>query len=927
MRPLHLTMSAFGSYAGLQELDLTRLGESGLYLICGDTGAGKTTIFDAITYALYDAPSGGGESKADAMRSTKMLRSLYASPATPTFVELRFLHHGQAYTIRRSPAYMRPKLRGEGLVEEKPSAELHLPDGTVVADRSVNARLVELLGLSREQFKQVSMIAQGEFRELLKADTDKRIALFRDLFSTMNYARLQDRLAQDAADQKRICDEHRRVIRDALRTIECSPEDPSSENLAALREDALPPSEADDILASVILRDEEAHAQSLAHMAALEQHIAALTRQQDRALQRMELLRQLAHTETLILQDAEHTRAAEAALIAARARQEDARRCTADAAALEARMADYDRLEAVQLEQNRLTAAIRNAEADSAALNASIERLTRAIAAAREDQTRLSGCAAETERYKQVCDETERRLSELNVIIREHGALASARRSTQMLLQKWQSAVQSTSAAQARYQQLSTSWFSQQAGHLAKEYLSEGQPCPVCGSTDHPHPAALPDSAVEKAEVEAAEKARDIAQQTEGNAHRAYDVALAESQKTEELLREKAAIWDILTLEELPEAVRALHEAAAARLDATRSALRDAKAGAARCAAITLELPAQEAKLSESQAQLSEKLSSAAAAKAKLAALREQAAVLSAALAYPDKKSAAAQVHTLRQQSARIEQAIADADAANRQASEDAKNHQGQAEAYRKQLAAMPEEDLPALSAQVDAANTQRLQLANTQRQLLLRIDRNRQAQHQIVGARKALAAEDQQLTWLSSLARTAIGRLEGREKIMLETYVQMACFERILRHANRRMKSMSRGQYELVRAAVADNKRSQTGLELNVRDYVNDTERPVASLSGGEAFLASLSLALGMSDEIQAQEGGVELDVLFVDEGFGSLDEELLRVAVSTLKSLGENNRLVGVISHVAELRERIDRKIIVSKTADGSSKARIEG
>lgn len=139
-------------------------------------------------------------------------------------------------------------------------------------------------------------------------------------------------------------------------------------------------------------------------------------------------------------------------------------------------------------------------------------------------------------------------------------------------------------------------------------------------------------------------------------------------------------------------------------------------------------------------------------------------------------------------------------------------------------------------------------------------------------------------------------------------------------------MKTLSRGQYELVRASVARDKRSQSGLELNVRDYVNDTDRPVASLSGGEAFLASMSLALGMSDEIQAQEGGIELDVLFVDEGFGSLDEDLLRLAVSTLQSLGENHRLVGVISHVAELRERINRKIIVTKTIEGSSRARIE-
>ena len=156
MRPLKLTMSAFGSYAGVQEIDFSRLGDSGLYLICGDTGAGKTTIFDAITYALYGEPSSG-----DGQRNAKMLRSMYAAPDTPTFVELVFTHQGLTYTIRRSPAYMRPKQRGTGLMEEKPSAGLTLPDGSVLADRTVNTTLLELLSLSREQFKQVSMIAQG----------------------------------------------------------------------------------------------------------------------------------------------------------------------------------------------------------------------------------------------------------------------------------------------------------------------------------------------------------------------------------------------------------------------------------------------------------------------------------------------------------------------------------------------------------------------------------------------------------------------------------------------------------------------------------------------------------------------------------------------------------------------------------------------
>jgi exonuclease SbcC len=237
----------------------------------------------------------------------------------------------------------------------------------------------------------------------------------------------------------------------------------------------------------------------------------------------------------------------------------------------------------------------------------------------------------------------------------------------------------------------------------------------------------------------------------------------------------------------------------------------------------------------------------------------------------------------------------------------------------------MPEIDLAAIESQITALDVQRNDLTQAQRAVIVRLDRCRSVKAQISAAQEALIREDAKLAWLSELSRTANGRLEGREKIMLESYVQMAYFERILLQANRRMKAMSRGQYELVRANAAD-KRSQSGLELNVRDYVNGTERPVASLSGGEAFLASLSLALGMSDEIQAQEGGIELDVLFVDEGFGSLDEDLLRLAITTLKSLGENHRLVGVISHVQELRERIDRKVIVTKGADGSSSARIE-
>lgn len=923
MRPLTLTMSAFGSYAGVQELDFSRLGEKGLYLICGDTGAGKTTIFDAITYALYDAPSGGDDTRKDAQRTVKMLRSTYAAPAVPTYVRLTFLHHGQTYAIRRSPAYLRPKQRGEGLVEEKPTAELTLPDGTVVADRSVNARLVDMLGLNREQFKQVSMIAQGEFRELLKADTDRRRILFRDLFSTANYSRLQDRLTQDAAEQKRVCDEQRRVILDALRTVDAAAKD---EQLAALHADTLPPSEADALIASYIAQDESAEANAQAALCQADEASKELARQQEQASQRLKLVQQVKQTEDMLLADTKRLSDASNALEEARRRQPDAMKHLADAAALETLLPEYDRLQACSADAESLAEQLQEAQAEAARLQREISAEADHIARAKAEQSTLNGCAAESERQNQACSDLQHALEEVDALGMAYTALERARQAEQARLRLWQEDIAATKAAQDRYSALSAAWFSQQAGHLAKECLAPGLPCPVCGSTSHPAPAALPAEAVEKSAVDAAEQARDAALRKESKAHRDYDLAKNNADQQENTLREKSGMLEAVTIDDIPAAAVRRRTELNQLLQEGRQKLHQAQQGAAKYAVLTKALPGQEAAFARKQAKLNDLTSAAVGQQARLTALREQAAALAAKLPYPDKPTVLTEMNRLRRAAEAIDAAIRNADAAHRKATEDLTAHQGQCDAYHAQLDLLPEFDLDDITAQAKALEESTRQLNAQIRALIVRLNQNRRAKELITKARAALEKEDQRLCWLSELAAMANGRLQGREKVMLEAYVQMAFFERILRHANRRMKVMSRGQYELVRAAAADNKRSQTGLELNVLDYISGVERSVASLSGGEAFLASLSLALGMSDEIQAQEGGIELDVLFVDEGFGSLDEELLRLAIGTLKSLSENCRLVGVISHVAELRERIDRKIIVTKEPNGSSRARIE-
>lgn len=927
MRPLHLVLCAFGSYAGVQELDLSRLGEQGVYLICGDTGAGKTTIFDAISYALFDWPSGGGEKKGDEMRTTRTLRSTYASPETKTSVTLTFLHHGQQYTVVRSPAYLRPKQRGTGYVEEKPSVELRLPDGSVIADRSADSRLKELLGLDREQFKQVSMIAQGEFRELLRADTDKRRALFRELFRTQNFSRLQDRLAQDVREQEAVCRSLRGHVADLLKQVTCAPDAPGAEALPSVRAQALPDGEIAALIGGYIAFDADAGQDMNARQEALSREKDTVTARQQQALHRRQTQQQLEATrraQAACMEKAERLTQAHRKAVA---KQEDAERMKAEAAALEAMLPAYDRLDNCSRQLDAAMQRLVQARADAEQHGSKVTALEQDIALFRQEMTSLQHREAEAAHSQQELEGITRSLIELDALKQLYTALQAARKEQATAMQKLRLAIGKTSAAQLHYQRQSEIWYAQQAGHLAKERLQPGMPCPVCGSLSHPSPATLPETAVDKASVDAAEHERTAAQQAEGKCRSRYDVAEAETLRlSDELLQGLRSTFDTSDEHAFP----ALHDARLAALNQRRAAaeiqLREAKEGAKRFRRISDAVPLREAELQRERMAQQEAALQLSQLQADAASLLAQKETLTAQLRYSDRKSAAAQLDALNAGIRGIEDAIGQTERDARQAREELQKHEGSISALNETLAALPVIDEAAVNARSAEIAAQQRSIAQALHATGIRLAGNRRIRDEISTAQSRLLREDARLSWLSELARTANGRLEGKEKIMLEAYVQMAYFERILTYANRRLKIMSRGQYELVRCAEAGNLRSQSGLELNVRDYTNNTERSVRSLSGGEAFLASLSLALGMSDEIQQQQGGIELDTLFVDEGFGSLDDELLRIVLATLTGLSENRRLVGVISHVSELREKIDRKIIVTKSSDGSSRARIE-
>ena len=922
MRPIRLTMSAFGSYAREQVIDFSGFGETGLYLICGDTGAGKTTIFDAITFALYGAASGEGD------RQSKNLRSTYASLETPTWVELTFSHRGQEYTVRRNPAYLRPKTRGTGVKEEKPAASLLLPDGRMMDDRrDVDEFLQDLLSLSREQFKQVSMIAQGEFRELLRADTAKRTELFRSLFATSNFNVIQERLAQDARTHENTRRELRAQIALQLRNTNCPPDAPDAERLPALRDGELPPHEAEACISAYIAADEAAESDLAARDAAVKALQLELKAQQTHADQRRQTRRQLQIAQEQLERSMSAAQEAVQAHEAALARQAEADQLRAAAEALKSTLSAFDRLEAARSAQQTAANAL---EEHRRAHKSQLERLAQLEKDLADHRHRVNACqhAPETVQIlQQEINTLQAEAASLKALSQEHAELVDARDALSRAQEAHMHAIALATRSQEEYHRITEAWYNQQAGHLAAERLHPGEPCPVCGSTSHPCPAALPSMVIRKSDVDKAESARSAAAEEERQRKSRHDVAAADVEK-------RTAAFTQRLNELMPgtdeNAFASQHGARVASLaQATQDKekqLRDAREKAREFQRISALLPREEAALAELRQQAEAQAANVADAAALDAAARAECAALAAQVAFPTRDAALTRIRALTENAQAINTAISRAEEARRAAADEHKAAQGRIEALTAALNAIPPVDEEAVDARSKALEAESGAIAAGLRTIDRRLTGNRGVLSAIRKVQGTLTREETRLSWLMELHHTANGRLEGRDKVKLEAWVQMAFFERILLYANRRLKAMSRGQYELVRQDTADNRVSQTGLELNVRDWTNDTVRSVRSLSGGEAFLASLSLALGMSDEIQAQQGGVALETLFVDEGFGSLDEDLLRVAIATLQGLSEDQRLVGVISHVGELREKISSKIIVTKTPQGDSRARIE-
>ena len=928
MRPLRLTLSAFGPYAAQTTLDLEKLGKGGLYLITGDTGAGKTTLFDAITYALYDHSSSG-------IREGSMLRCKYADDKTPTFVELEFEVHGVRYMVRRNPEYQRPKTRGEGMTTEKADATQTYPDDRppVTKAKDVTAAVQEIIGLDYNQFSQIVLIAQGQFTKLLNASTEERSRIFRKLFRTQRYAQLQERLQAEAAALNQQRTTQNAKLDSLLGGLQFSPEDPDAEALRALCAQTVPET-ALTLLDALTARQAAALEEAGTALQTTEAQLDKVQQQLGAAAQAQRLAQQLAARQAELA-------AARPALDAARA---EADRHAGDAAQLDAltaqvtqaqsALAAYDALDALCRQQTEARDAARLAAAQAHKRRTQLDSLNAALAAA---ETELSALADADTRLLALQTRSAQLAQRGEALAKLEQRLAECQRQAKRAHKAQESyrvAAAAQDEARTRQNTLERAFLDAQAGLLA-ESLTEGAPCPVCGSTHHPARALLPHTAPTQAQVEAARQTAAEADRQAQNASAAAQSALAAANEAKISLRRDA---ETLLPERFtaPEGTVPLTFALMTNVLAEETAAlqttqadcatqcRQAEADCRRKAQLeadrqnkTRQRPALEQAAAEADR-------SAAAQNASADALEGQIAERRAALPYPRRADAQAALDKLEADRSALRTGMDTAQRRLKQAEQTVAAAEAAVEALRTQQTAAQKE-LPArsaeeLTAQQTALTAARETLRSREKQLSAQLLPNRKTAAQYRAAAEARQTLESRWQWVSALAATAGGTLTSKQKIKLEAYIQMNYLDRILRYANTRLMQMTAGQYELERIG-AENQRSQSGLDLGVIDHYNGTRRSVKTLSGGESFKASLALALGLSDEVQSSAGGIRLDTLFLDEGFGSLDEESLELAIRVLSGLTEGDRLVGIISHVGALKDRIDRQVVVHKARTGGS------
>ncbi len=871
MKPLTLTLSAFGPYAERTEIDFTRFGEDGLFLIAGDTGAGKTTLFDAISFALYGEASGGRE-----RRGSKSFRSDYADLGTETYAELTFRHREETWRVRRNPEYLRRmKNRADSTTTQAAGASLtNLDTGEVIEGlREVSEKILELLGLTQDQFTRTVMIAQGDFLKILNASSDERKALFQKLFNTSLYAGLQKKLQEMNSACGREREDLNRRVSIAAGKVDPEPDFPERESLLLYSTDPKYAGLLAEVLERLVAAEKETGG-------AARREKDAADREEKRLIALLEQARAV-NEDFAALEKAEAARQAlsgrQAAADDLSVRLEKARkaqRLAADEALLAGNRRD---LQAQEKAAEKAESALRAAEA---AMPSALEKKESADAHAAEADALLAS-ASQLADCLPVLSDLEARRKELDAQKKAMSSLLEA----------------STRADDA-YRAAKEGYYRSQAGLLARE-LAEGAPCPVCGSPSHPRPAQLTAEAVTREDMEAA----DLRHRRAADALHAADTALQALQV------------------KVDGGIRRLSELGL-RAEETREGLeRQVREKQERAKQYREAIAAAEKALNALQITIAESRAAAEHGQKRLVELRrasgELQAVFSGRLSEAGFRDA--QEYQLAKMS---EAAMQEAEGKLRVFGEQKKSLDDRIAALREKLAGREKTDLAQLAGRAEDQRSKKNAAEKSEAALTKKRTIHEDALKEIREALRLGKRREEYWAVVRDLYNCCAGISGGmfRGKLTFEAYVQQYYFKQVVAAANKRLTVLTDGLFILRCREEARDRVHQSGLDLEVLDRGTGQWRDVSTLSGGESFLASLALALGLSDVVQAQSGAIRMDAMFIDEGFGTLDENALRNSLRVLSELADGKRLIGIISHVHDLEERIEKQIVVSKTLKGS-------
>lgn len=1034
MRPIKLTISAFGPYASKQVIDFEELKGRNIFVISGKTGAGKTTIFDAISYALYGEAS--GES-----RETDSLRSHFADDNTETYVELEFELRGEKYTVNRVPKQKKKKARGEGYTEKSADATLTLPDGKVITKvKNVTDKIIEILGITREQFKQIVMLAQGEFKKLLLADSVEREGIFRKIFNTYDFEKIQAELKDKAANLSKNRTKSKHEMEINLKNIKGEHDIVIDEYV----DFPLVIEKLKDLLErdNNIYKTLNEEGKEVDNNLQVKNQEKAIIETNNNLLKEKEIITKA--LEELLSKEDEYKNKAKAIIDGKNAKEvkyiedkliETTKKLTKREEDYNLSLKNIDSLKLEQEEANKLLQIEESKECDREKLSVEINNLNKLEEkiieldslnnkvmhlkqSAENSKLQIINNKKETEELKKSKEEKELQLKDIatletkkvelesdikakNKTLDEVRELFKVIRSFQNTYIEHNNKAKEYKEFEVEYKKVKENYEAmddlykkEQAGILASK-LQENEPCPVCGSTNHPNKATIKENLkiptkeelkvakenLDKLEKENLEKINNLTTLNSNkttyleqvnnhlsmlsatlNIYKTFNSETAKVVKNlgtelksviDKLKDELLKVIDKISLKEKIEKELNLITTTINEREQSLIKLEECEKN------YTTELTQNITKIDEYKKEIPENITDLKTlnnlievktkelniSKEKLAKLRLENENLAKKL--EGENSTSKEINKsieelkleIANNKANFNEAIKEQGFDNIQTYEDAKLQISMVESLEKEVENYNSElkltkakqediinktkdivfmDITTIDEEIRSIQNNKKELESKLRELHAIIVGNKTILKNVENLNIEFKEIEEEYKVLGELADLANGK--KAPYISFERYILASYFEDIIEAANIRLEKMTGDRFSLIRKTSKSKGAGQKGLELEIYDNYTDSSRDVSSLSGGESFKASLSLALGLSDIVQSNAGGVSLDTMFVDEGFGTLDPQSLDNAIDSLLELQRGGRLVGIISHVEELKERIDAKLEVASTSKGS-------